>query len=40
MAALSRDSNSPTAFLTSHRALMDTLEKLEARASEETRVPR
>lgn len=40
MAAFSRDSNNPTTFLTSHRALMDTPEKLEARVSKETRVPR
>lgn len=39
--AFSRDSSNPTTvFLTSHRAPMDTQEKLEARASEETRVPR
>lgn len=40
MAALSRDSDGLTASLTSHRAPMDTLEKLEARESKETRVPR
>lgn len=40
MAAFSRESNSPTTVFTSHRALMDTLEKLEAQASKETGAPR
>lgn len=40
MAALSKDSDSLTASLTSHRAPMDTPEKLEARESKETKVPR